>query len=152
MFVPEKAAVFREARRVLSDGGLLAFNVWDSLEHNPFAHVAHETIGGFFPADPPRFYEVPYGFSDPEPWLELLSAHGFADHELETVTLQARSPTAQHLALGLVQGTPVSNMIAQRDGDFDKIVAAVTAALARLGGEAPFRSTMRALVFTARAH
>src|SRR5207253_3484855 len=100
MFVPDKSAVFREARRILADGGRLFFNVWDGLEHNPFAGVAQETIARFFPADPPRFYDVPYGFGDADAWCELLSAHGFAEQELETIRLEARSPTAQELALG----------------------------------------------------
>jgi SAM-dependent methyltransferase len=151
MFVPEKAAVFREARRVLVRGGLLAFNVWDSLEANPFARVAQEAIGSFFPADPPRFYDLPYGFGDPEPWRAMLETHGFAEQRIEAVAIEARSPTARELAVGLVRGTPMANMIEQRGGDFERIAEAVAAALAEFGGEAPFRSPQRALVFTARA-
>ena len=37
MFVPDKAAAMREARRVLVSGGLFAFLVWDRLELNPHA-------------------------------------------------------------------------------------------------------------------
>jgi hypothetical protein len=151
MFVPDKQAAFREARRVLVEGGLLAFNVWDSLAHNPYARVVQETIAGFFPTDPPRFYDVPYGFHDVRAWRELLTAHGFAEQGFESVTLEARSPTAEHLAIGAVRGSPMSNAIQERGGAFDRIVEAVAAALARLGGEAPFRSTMRAIVVTARA-
>jgi ubiquinone/menaquinone biosynthesis C-methylase UbiE len=151
MFVPDKAAVFREARRVLVDGGLLAFNVWDSLAANPYARVAQEAIAGFFPADPPRFYDLPYGFGDPKPWRALLDAHGFREPEVETVAFEARSPTARDLAIGLVRGTPVANMLAERGGDFERLVEAVAAALAELGGAAPFRSPQRALVFAARA-
>jgi SAM-dependent methyltransferase len=151
MFVPDKAAAFREARRVLADGGLLAFNVWDSLAHNPYARVAQETIAGFFPTDPPRFFDVPYGFHDARPWGDLLRVHGFAEPEFEWMTLEAHSPTAEQLAVGLVRGTPVSNAIEERGGEFDRIVESVTEALARLGGEAPFQSTMRALVVAARA-
>ena len=151
MFVPDKPAAFREARRVLAGGGLLAFNVWDSLAHNPYARVVQETVAGFLPDDPPTFFDVPYGFHDAGAWRDLLSAHGFAEQELESVTLEARSPTAEQLAVGFVRGTPLSNAIQERGGAFDRIVEAVAAALARLGGEAPFRSTMRALVVTARA-
>lgn len=151
MFVPDKAAVFREARRVLAKGGLLAFNVWDSLAANPYARVAQDAIASCFPDDPPRFYDLPYGFGDPEPWRNMLDAHGFVGTHIEAVSIEASSPTARELAVGLVRGTPMANMIQQRGGDFERITEAVSAALAEFGGAAPFRSPQRALVFIARA-
>ncbi len=151
MFVPDKPAAFREARRVLIDGGLLAFNVWDSWAHNPFGRIAHETIAEFFPADPPNFYHVPFGFHDPEVVSALLATHGFGHVEIERVTLEALSPSAESFAVGLVRGNPVSIAIQERGGSSTAIVQAVAAALARAGGDHPFRSTMQALVVTARA-
>lgn len=151
MFVPDKEAAFREARRVLVKGGLLAFNVWGSFEHNSFARIAHETIGSFFSADPPNFYEVPFGFHDPDVLRGFLEANDFGQVEIEWITLEARSPSAQSLAVGLVKGNPVSIAIQERGVALDPIVEAVEAALARAGGDRPFRSTMRALVVTARA-
>ena len=47
MFFPDKAAGMAEALRVLKSGGMLGFNVWDSLDANEIARVAHETIGTF---------------------------------------------------------------------------------------------------------
>jgi ubiquinone/menaquinone biosynthesis C-methylase UbiE len=151
MFVPDKPAMLREARRVLADGGLLAFNVWDDPAHNPYARVTQETIARLLPTDPPRFFEVPYGFHDAEAWRSLLRTHDFEVQDLEWITLQAHSPTAERLARGLVRGTPVSNAIKERGGELESFVEAVSEALARIGGEAPFRSTMRALVVTANA-
>jgi SAM-dependent methyltransferase len=151
MFVPDKQAAFREARRVLTEGGLLAFNVWDSFEHNSFGRIAHETIGGFFPADPPNFYLAPLGFHDPDALRRLLAANGFGKVELEWVTLEARSTSAKLFAVGLVKGNPVSIAIQERGAQLDAIVEAVAAALVRVGGDNPFRSTMQALVVTARA-
>jgi len=55
MFVPDKAAAMRESYRVLRGGGVFLFNVWDSLEMNPFGQIAHTTIASFFDRDPPRF-------------------------------------------------------------------------------------------------
>jgi len=151
MFVPDKPAMLREARRVLADGGRLAFNVWDDAAHNPYARVTQETIARLLPTDPPRFFEVPYGFHDAKAWRSLLCAHDFQVQDLEWITLQAHSPTAERLARGLVRGTPVSNAIKASGGELERFVEAVAEALARLGGEAPFRSTMRALVVTAKA-
>jgi ubiquinone/menaquinone biosynthesis C-methylase UbiE len=151
MFVPDKSAAFREARRVLRAGGLLAFNVWDSLVHNPFGRIAHEAIAKFFPADPPTFYQVPFGFHDAEVLRQLLTVHGFGQMTIERVTLEAQSPSAHSFAIGLVKGNPVSNAIQERGLPFDPIVEAVAAALTREGGDNPFRSTMQALVVTAQA-
>lgn len=151
MFVPDKEAAFREARRVLVKRGLFAFNVWDSFEHNPFGRIAHETIASFFAADPPDFYRVPFGFHDPEELRRLLQSNDFAQIELDWVSLEARSTSAESFAVGLVKGNPVSIAIQERGVELDPIVDALTAALARVGGDHPFRSTMRALVVTARA-
>jgi ubiquinone/menaquinone biosynthesis C-methylase UbiE len=151
MFVPDKPLAFREARRVLSEGGLLAFNVWDDLAYNPFGRIAHETIAGFFPTDPPNFYQVPFGFHDPQVLRQLLETNGFTQVEIERVTLDACSSSAQAFAIGLVKGNPVSLAIRQRGGSPEPIVEAVAAALAQVGGDQPFRSTMQAVVVTARA-
>jgi ubiquinone/menaquinone biosynthesis C-methylase UbiE len=150
MFVPDKQAAFREARRVLSKGGLFAFNVWDKIATNPFAHIAHETLAKLFPADPPQFL-TPCTFNDPAVLRQLLTAYSFGDIQLETVTLEARSESAKAVATGFVQGSPLSAAIQERGASFDPIIDAVTEALAQHGGAAPFRSTLQAIVVTARA-
>lgn len=151
MFVPDKEAPFREARRVLAKDGLFAFNVWDGFEHNPFGRIAHETIASFFPANPPNFYQVPFGFHDADVLRHFLDVSDFGQVQLEWVTLETHSPSARSFAVGLVKGNPVSIDIQERGAALDPIVDALEAALTRAGGDHPFRSTMRALVVTARA-
>ncbi|MGE3511808.1 MAG: class I SAM-dependent methyltransferase, partial [Vicinamibacterales bacterium] len=151
MFPQDKHTALLEARRVLVDGGLLIFNVWDSLAHNPFIQVIQETIVSFFPTDPPRFFDRPYAFHDTRDWKDLLSASGFTDQRHEVVTLEARSPTAEQFAYGQICGSPLGQEIRERGGSMERILEAVTAALVRQGGEAPFTSSMQALVISARA-
>jgi len=151
MFPPDKPAAVREARRVLGDGGLFVFNIWDDLAGNPYAQAIQQAVFSYFPSDPPSFFNVPYGYADASFWLNLLGAHGFADVRQEVVELPARSAKAAQIAIGLIKGSPLSHEIVARGGPIDEIVETATAALVRLGGDNPFRSTMHALVFTARA-
>jgi ubiquinone/menaquinone biosynthesis C-methylase UbiE len=103
MFVKDKEAAFREARRVLADDGVLAFSVWDSLAHNPFSRIAHETVSSFFPENPPDFFRVAFGLHDRRALRRSLVAHGFEHVRLDTVTLEIRSPSAGSLAVGQVR-------------------------------------------------
>jgi len=94
---------------------------------------------------------VPFGFHDPDVLRRFLDTNDFGQVELEWVTLEARSPSARSFAVGLVTGNPVSIAIQERGVELDPIVEALEAALARVGGDHPFRSAMRALVVTAHA-
>lgn len=151
MFVPDKALAFREARRVLRAGGRFFFNVWCRIEENPFARIAHTTIGSFFGAQPPTFYQVPFGFHDAKVLAAHLAASNFVDVTLERVSFANSAASARDFARGLVEGNPIANAIREANLPFARIVDAVTRALAAEGGDAPFKSTMNALVCCARA-
>jgi ubiquinone/menaquinone biosynthesis C-methylase UbiE len=152
MFYPDKDAGAREARRVLRPGGTYLLNVWDDFAHNAFGRVAHQTIAGFFPTDPPAFYLTPFGYSDPAAIRDSLERAGFREVAIEHVDREAKSVSARELAIGAVRGNPVSTMIEERGTvSLDQVIEAVSQAFAREGGEAPFRSPIRALVVTARA-
>ncbi|MCI0605963.1 class I SAM-dependent methyltransferase [bacterium] len=152
MFLPDKSLAIREAERVLKDGGLFAFNVWDSHAENPFGRIADEAVTVFFDYDPPNFYKIPFGFSDAEMWINLLKENGFGKIEVNKVSMEARSDSAESFATGLVRGNPVNTAIQERGLQFDPIISAVTEALVRIGGDRPFTCPMQALVFTARAN
>jgi ubiquinone/menaquinone biosynthesis C-methylase UbiE len=65
MFFPEKSEAFAEARRVLTPGGVLIFNVWDRIEENEFADTVTAALESVFPEDPPRFMaRTPHGYHD----------------------------------------------------------------------------------------
>ena len=151
MFFSDKAAGAREAFRVLKPGGLYLLNVWDSLEQNSVQRLTHETIAGFFPKDPPKFYTVPCGYHDVAAIESLLRDAGFEAVRCERVAKEGKSASAAEAALGLIEGNPVFGEIMQRRPEaLPEIKAAVAARLARELGDQPLRAPLRAIVATGR--
>ncbi len=65
MFMPDKQAAYREARRVLRSPGRFLFTLWDRIDANPPMAIADETVAGLFPDDPPHFLaRTPCGYTD----------------------------------------------------------------------------------------
>lgn len=152
MFVPDKALALREARRVLKDGGSLAFNVWDGLENNPHGRAAAEVMESLFPGDATmRFGAVPYLFNDRAQLRSLLEEARFRVQRMEAVRIPCTCPSAKEFATGQLRGTPRGSLLQERGVAIDDVIGKIAAALARLGGEAPFRYTAQALVIEARA-
>jgi ubiquinone/menaquinone biosynthesis C-methylase UbiE len=152
MFVPDKQAAFREARRVLRTGGTLLFNVWDGLENNPHAKVAEDVMMQLFPGDPAmKTGSMPYQFNDRAVIGAMLTEARFGEVRMEAVRLPCSTPLARDFATGQLRGTPRGQLIAQRGGDVDAAIASIANGLAALGGEKPFRYTPQALVIEARA-
>lgn len=150
MFIPDKERAFREAHRVLAAGGRLFFSVWCRIEENRFAAIAHTTVAKFFGAEPPTFYQVPFGFHD-EPTIRAhLRNAGFADVACERVTFQAKAPSLHVFARGLVEGNPIANAIRDAKIPFARVVDAVTDALRAESGGESFSAPMSALVWSAR--
>jgi ubiquinone/menaquinone biosynthesis C-methylase UbiE len=149
MFVPDKESAMRECYRILSSGGVFLFNVWDSIEHNPFAQIALKTIATFFEHDPPNFYELPFGFYDADLIRALLQRAGFMAIEASLVALPCHSPSASEFAIGLVRGNPVATAIQERRVDMDDVIQGVAREIAGRYGAAPVESTMQAFVWRA---
>lgn len=151
MFYPDKAAGYREARRVLKPGGRYVFSVWDRLDANPLSQVAHDALAALYPDDPPSFLaRGPSGHADEAAIHQGLAAAGFAEVTVERVTLPTPAASAAGAALGLCGGTPLRAEIEPRgEGELDRAVAAVTEALTAAFGPAPFAPQGRAIVTTA---
>lgn len=151
MFFPDKDKCYREVRRVLAPGGRYVFSVWDAHRYNPFGRIAHEVIGSFFPADPPKFYEVPFSYYLIDPIKEALIAAGFDGIEISV--LRQHRPVADFAAFahGVVFGNPVLDQIRQRGGiEPTQIQEAVTMAMRQEFGGEPGMMPIQAIVFEAR--
>ena len=146
MFVPDKLAAFREARRVLRPDGLLAFNVWDSLAENDASRLLHEAVTSTFAADPPRFVEVPFSMHDRRDIERLLRAAGFRTISLTDVDAVMAHSDGRRFAIGMVRGSPLFDGIRERGGDHDAVIAAAERAITEYRGDL----RMRAIVVEAR--
>jgi ubiquinone/menaquinone biosynthesis C-methylase UbiE len=149
MFVPDKPAAFREARRVLRKGGTWYFNVWDGLENNPHGRSTAEIMEALDPAL--KGGAMPYLFNDRGVIERLLVGERFEKPRFEVVRIACTCPSARDFATGQIRGTPRGQLLQQKGIDVDAIIDQAAAALAKVGGSAPFKYTAQALVIEARA-
>lgn len=153
MFLPDKAAAFAEARRVLRPGGTFLFNVWDRIEDSAFADTVEQALARLFPGDPPRFMSrIPHGYYDAAVIKADLAHAGFTGRQtLETVAFESRADTPRTAAIAYCQGTPLRNEIEARGaGMLEQAVNVATDALRARHGAGPIAGKIQAHVITAQ--
>lgn len=86
MLMADPAAALRETRRVLRDGGPLAFSVWASPERNPWAAIPGMTLvqRGHMPPPQPGMPGI-FAMADPDLIRGLVTGAGFAEPTLEEI-------------------------------------------------------------------
>jgi SAM-dependent methyltransferase len=149
MFLPDLAAGFREARRVLGQGGRYIFSVWDSHARNRFAAMVNDVIAAHFPTDTPPFHRVPFAMSPVDPLRELAQDTGFARITVHVVPHDTSVPSWDDFADGLILGNPVSDQIRNRGGDLDVVRTDVIAALTSEFGASPTTMPIQAIFHVA---
>ncbi len=89
MLMADPAAALKETRRVLRDGGTLAFAVWRTPDRNPWAAVPGMTLvtRGHMPPPEPGAPGI-FALGEPGRIRELVTGAGFADPEPEEITFE----------------------------------------------------------------
>lgn len=150
MFVPDRQAMLREARRVLVDGGMLLFSVWDRIEENPHALASAAVVEGMFPGDAEMRFRVPYEMHDPALLRLLLAGARFRDARIETKRIPFAGADPRDIATGQMRGTPRSALIEKKGVPLELVIEKVAAELARRGGN-PYRGHAQGLLVQALA-
>jgi ubiquinone/menaquinone biosynthesis C-methylase UbiE len=86
MLMAEPLSALGETRRVLRDGGRLAFAVWSTPERNPWAAIPGMTLvqRGHMPPPEPGAPGI-FAMGEPGRVRELVTGAGFADPEVEEI-------------------------------------------------------------------
>lgn len=151
MFVPDRQAALIEARRVLSDGGVLLFNVWDRIEANLHALVNATVLETLFPGDPEMWFRSPYDMYDPGLLRRLLASARFRETRIETKQISVERADPRSIATGQIRGTPRSGLIEKRGVSLDLVIDKVTEALTKAGGN-PYWGQAQAVIVQAQAN
>ena len=150
MFVPDWQAALREARRVLIEGGVFLFNVWDGIEENPHAAASARVVEALFPGDPEMKYRFPYEMNAPGLLRRLLAGARFDDPRIETKRLPIEGANPRDIATGLTRGTPRAALVEKRGVSLDHVTEKLTDALTRTGGD-PYDGYAQAVIVQALA-
>jgi SAM-dependent methyltransferase len=151
MFFPDKAAAFGEARRVLAPGGSVLAAVWDVVETSPITEALVESLHAVLPEDPPTFVlRVPHGYTDEARIRADVVAGGLRVDGVERAVLRGRASSAQLLADGFCQGTPLRFELEKR-GDLQELTRSVGRQMTDRLGSGPVERELAAYVISASA-
>ncbi len=151
MFVSERQKAYGEAARVLRPGGKFHFNVWDRLDANLFANAIHRAMEKRYPDNPPRFLELPYGYSDISLIVGELQSAGFTNIDISVQQLTSHANSPADIALGFGAGGPLANEVAARGTlSLKEVLQGLEKALEEEFGAGPCQAPMQAIQITAR--
>jgi SAM-dependent methyltransferase len=91
MLMADPAAALKETRRVLRDGGTLAFAVWQTPDRNPWAAIPGMTLvqRGHMPPPEPGDPGI-FAMGEADRIVELVTGAGFGEPRVEELTFEWR--------------------------------------------------------------
>jgi SAM-dependent methyltransferase len=113
----DPAAALAETRRVLKDGGRLAFAVWGSPDENQWAFIPGRVLveRGHLPPPEPGMPGI-FAMADPDRIKELVTGAGFAEPEIEQVEVKWPYGDAEdHWQFTLKLAGPLADKIGSLD-------------------------------------
>lgn len=130
MFFQDKPKAFREAFRVLKSGETFLFNTWDHIQYNALTEVTRKVMDQIFPDDPAPFLtKGPFSLFDKELIHQLLTDAGFKDITIDTVRITSTATSVQDCLNGIIDGTPISAYLQERNTPTAEVKEKVAEAL-----------------------
>jgi ubiquinone/menaquinone biosynthesis C-methylase UbiE len=152
MFFPDRVRAYTEVRRVLRDGGVFIFSMWDRIEENDFAFEVTAALATLFPDNPPRFLpRTPHGHYRQGTYRRELSAAGFSNITVEPVDDVSRASDPSVPAIAYCHGTPLLNEIEALDlAGLEEATRRATEAISARFGSGAIEGRIRGFVVTAQ--
>jgi len=150
MFYSDKVKAHQEAFRVLKTGGALIFNSWNMMSGNIAVQMVKELLDEYFPQNPPNFYDIPFSYFNTDLIRMDLNKGGFSHIDTTLLKVNGYSPNAYSAAKGLLEGTPVSVGITERNAEIlPELVETLAGRLATHFGAKDLSVPLEAIVTTA---
>jgi SAM-dependent methyltransferase len=147
MFFLDKQASFREAWRVLEQGGGFLFAVWDDwndMVNAPLA-IAAEIVGVLLGCHPSSLVSPPYHHENTI--RAHLGAAGFQSTDIQRITRPATAASAREGAVATVHGSLIRTAIeSAAPGRLDEATDAVERAFRAKFGDGPLAGAVNALI------
>jgi SAM-dependent methyltransferase len=129
MLMADPAAALGETRRVLRDGGRLAFAVWAQPDRNLWAFIPGFALveAGHMPPPEPDAPGI-FAMGDPDRIKELVTGAGFAEPEIEDVTVEWEyADPAVHWEKTMKLAAPIAQAVGELDPDEQERIREVVA-------------------------
>lgn len=129
-FFPAKPAALGEMRRVLAPAGRVALSVFTVIEHTPASNALADALDRHLGAGASQTKRSEHVLSDKQELHELVTAAGFGNVAIETVTQTIRFPSAREYVRVQLSATPLSSLMDGLDGKRQReTLAAITSDL-----------------------
>jgi ubiquinone/menaquinone biosynthesis C-methylase UbiE len=114
-FFPDKPAALGEMRRVLAPSGRVALSVFTAIEHTPASNALADALDRHLGVGASQTKRSEHVLSDRRELHELVTAAGFRNVAIETVTQTICFTSAREYVRVQLSATPMSSLIAGMD-------------------------------------